>query len=275
MTVDQAIAHPALTAAEMSERGVMLKPSPRSTASTMHRQRPPCSPQPSHPGRWLPKTGGWILLASMALSSVLALTAQAQGVYRVVGPDGRISFSDRPPLDATKKSSELKPAEGSADTDTGTSSSNALLPYQLRETAKRYPVTLYASKDCSPCNEARSHLQNRGIPFAERAIETESDVAALKQLSGQDGLPFATIGSQHLKGFNADSWNQYLSAAGYPAQPQLPAQYKAPAPIPLTTPAAKAAAAKPAPGEARRPAPAPRATPPGTPTADNPAGLRF
>ncbi|CAM4117982.1 DUF4124 domain-containing protein [Comamonas aquatilis] len=217
-----------------------------------------------------------MVLACMALASALPLSVQAQGVYRIVGPDGRVSFSDRPPVDGAKKSSELKSAEADSG-NASSSNSNAQLPYQLRETAKRYPVTLYAAKDCSPCDEARNHLQNRGIPFAERSIETASDVDALKKLSGQDGLPFATVGNQHLKGFNADSWNQYLSAAGYPAQPQLPAQYKAPAPRPLTTPVVQPKAGKPetANGQTTRPAAAPSVTPPGTPTADNPAGLRF
>ena len=34
----------------------------------------------------------------MALASVVA---QAQGVYRIVGPDGKVTFSDRPPAEAT------------------------------------------------------------------------------------------------------------------------------------------------------------------------------
>lgn len=245
----------------------------------MHRQSPDNSPHRPLAGHWRPKTAektaSLMVLACVALASALPLSVQAQGVYRIVGPDGRVSFSDRPPVDGTKKSSELKSAE--ADSGSASNSSNAQLPYQLREATKRYPVTLYAAKDCSPCDEARSHLQNRGIPFAERSIETASDADALKKLSGQDSLPFATVGSQHLKGFNADSWNQYLSAAGYPAQPQLPAQYKAPAPRPLTTPVAEPKAAKPEAASSRttRPAAAPSATPPGTPTADNPAGLRF
>jgi hypothetical protein len=93
-----------------------------------------------------------------------------------------------------------------------------------------------------------------------------------RKLSGQDSLPFATIGNQHLKGFGADSWDQYLSAAGYPKQPQLPKNYKAPAAKPLTVPAPAATdAAKPAERPAARitaPAAPPRAHPhPTTPQA--------
>jgi len=37
------------------------------------------------------------LLGAGLLACVLAIPALAQGVYRIVGPDGRISFSDKPP----------------------------------------------------------------------------------------------------------------------------------------------------------------------------------
>ena len=213
-----------------------------------------------------------VMLGSAAL---VAGPVAAQGVYRVVGPDGRVTFSDRAP-----QSNSQSAVSGSASSE-GSASGNAVplaqLPYELRHTATRYPVTLYSAKECQPCDEARNYLKGRGVPFSERTVETNTDLEALKKLSGQDNLPFATIGSQHLKGFGEDSWAQYLKAAGYPAQSALPANYRAPAARPLTTPA-PAEKAKPAENNATRSAaPAsPQAAPrPGTPTPNNPAGLRF
>ena len=146
----------------------------------------------------------------------------------------------------------------------------------------RFPVTLYTSSDCAPCDSARQLLQSRGIPYAERLVQTEADAAALQKLSGQNSLPFATVGKQFLSGFSSSEWTQYLDAAGYPATSQLPAQYKRPSAQPLTTPtpAASAAASAPAaapaaaedPGSRRPPMPA---STPGARTNDNPAGLSF
>ena len=213
---------------------------------------------------------------SPALMPVLFLTAcaamassvsHAQNLYRSVGPDGRVTYSDR----AVNSN-----AKASAETTGSTESSapaNAQLPYELRQTASRYPVMIYTGKDCLPCDEARSLLQSRGIPYGERTIETTNDVAALKKLSGQDNLPFATIGNQHLKGFGSDSWTQYLNAAGYPAQSQLPKTYKAAAAKPLTTPAP--AAAEPQKTAERPVAREPATAAPGAATQNNPAGLRF
>ena len=201
--------------------------------------------------------------------ALLGSAAQAQ-VYRSVGPDGKVVFSDRP-------NSATSPAlsKGGTESSDASSSGSTALPYELRQAASRYPVTLYSSKDCQPCDDARSYLRGRGIPFSERLVETASDFEAFKKLSSQEMLPFATVGQQYLKGFASDRWAQYLNAAGYPAQSQLPKSYQAPAARPLTTPAPdtpekKAADQRPAPRASET---APVA--PGTPTRDNPAGLRF
>ncbi|MEG0142222.1 MAG: DUF4124 domain-containing protein [Comamonas sp.] len=210
------------------------------------------------------------LLPVLFLAACAALASgasHAQNLYRSVGPDGRVTYSDRAVNSNAKASSETT---GSAESS---APANAQLPYELRQTASRYPVMIYTGKDCFPCDEARSFLQSRGIPYGERTIETSSDVAALKKLSGQDNLPFATIGNQHLKGFGSDSWTQYLNAAGYPAQSQLPKTYKAAAAKPLTTPAP--AAAEPQKTAERPVAREPATAAPGAPTQNNPAGLRF
>ena len=210
------------------------------------------------------------LLPVLFLAACAALASgasHAQNLYRSVGPDGRVTYSDRAVNSNAKASAETT---GSAESS---APANAQLPYELRQTASRYPVMIYTGKDCLPCDEARSFLQSRGVPYGERTIDTSSDVAALKKLSGQDSLPFATIGNQHLKGFGSDSWTQYLNAAGYPAQSQLPKTYKAAAAKPLTTPAP--AAAEPQKTAERPVAREPATAAPGAATQNNPAGLRF
>ena len=202
--------------------------------------------------------------------ALLGSVAQAQ-VYRSVGPDGRVVFSDRP-ISATSPAL----SKGGAETADASAGGSSALPYELRQVASRYPVTLYTSKDCQPCDDARSYLRGRGIPFSERLVETSSDYEAFKKLSSQEMLPFGTVGQQYLKGFASDQWGQYLTAAGYPAQSQLPKSYQAPAAKPLTTPAPAPTAVNKAPEQRPVPRPsAPAPVAPGTPTRDNPAGLSF
>ncbi|MEG1771410.1 MAG: glutaredoxin family protein, partial [Comamonas sp.] len=126
-----------------------------------------------------------------------------------------------------------------------------------------------------PCASARALLTARGIPFTELSVQTNADIQALQSLSGQSQLPFATIGRQHLTGFAADEWRQYLDAAGYPQASALPANYRQVPVRPLApTAPAVAGAAESTPAETGRRMPVP---PPSsnrvTPT--NPAGLSF
>lgn len=195
---------------------------------------------------------------------LLALPALAQGVYRIVGPDGRVTFSDQPPAEAQSRSG-AGPAGGG-----GSAGTVGSLPFELRQVASRYTVTLYTSKDCAPCNSGRNLLNARGIPFAEKTVGSPEDGEALKRLNGDGSLPLLSIGSQKVKGYSDVEWNQYLDAAGYPKQSQLPSSYRRPAPAPLV--AVKPAAAAPKTKEATEPAPAavPVAPPP-----TNPAGIRF
>lgn len=202
-------------------------------------------------------------LYAVAALALAAASAQAQPVYRIVGPDGKVTFSDRPP------------SAGAAAAPTGTPGSTSpadALPYALRQIATRFPVTLYTSSDCAPCDSARQLLIGRGTPFSERTVNTNEDVDALKGLSGETSLPFGTIGAQQLKGFSDVEWNQYLDAAGYPRQSQLPPAYRRPAPVPLVaiTPAS-VPASTPEPKASRPAAPAPAPAP----NPSNPAGLVF
>lgn len=200
---------------------------------------------------------------ALALGLLLAASASAQ-VYRSVGPDGRVSFSDTPPAAQPPAPRAEAPAA---------SGNTAALPYALRQTAQRYPVTLYTSSDCEPCASGRKLLREHGIPFTEKTVGSNADVTALQQLTGADSLPVLGIGQQQLKGFSATEWTQYLSAAGYPAQSQLPARWQAPAPTALAPQAAKPAAAAADTADAPAAPADPLVTP--RPTATNPAGIRF
>jgi hypothetical protein len=83
-------------------------------------------------------------------------------------------------------------------------------------------------------------------------------------------LPFLTIGGQQIKGYSDGEWAQYLDAAGYAKQSQLPSGYQRPAPTPLV-------AIKPV--EVAAPknttTAAPPAAVPVAPPLTNPAGIRF
>lgn len=205
-----------------------------------------------------------LVAAITLLGALVTPFASAQGVYRIVGPDGKVTYSDQPPPAA----SNARPVAGG-----GAGSAGPALPAELRQAAGRYPVTLYSANDCAPCDSGRSFLSARGIPFSEKTVSSSDDFAAFKRLSGATSLPLLTIGGQQLKGYSATEWGQYLDAAGYPKKSVLPPGYRREAATPLVD--AKAAAAPATRTPAGQPAAETPAEVPVTPPATNPSGIRF
>ena len=206
------------------------------------------------------------LVLSTALGLGLAASTPAWAIYKIVGPDGSITFSDVPPANTQGKavqSLSAKPAE--------TPSSLDRLPTGLRDAVRKYPVTLYTAPQCGACDAARDYLQQRGIPFTEKTITSNADIQAYKTLSGgSDRLPLVTIGSTKLaEGFSSSNWGVALDAAGYPKKSELPRDYVRPQPASLVPPAApKEPVSKAAPVPA-----APSVLPPPNPNA--PKGFQF
>lgn len=210
-----------------------------------------------------------VLLGSLALLSA-ATGVQAQTVYRIVGADGKVTFSDKPPATVDQGKVTATGVGAKVDASGGTA-----LPFELRQVVAKYPVTLYTGKQCAPCDTGRSLLVARGIPFMERTVTTNEDRDYLQRLTGDNSLPYLTVGSQRIKGLSELEWTQYLDAAGYPKSSVLPATYKRADPTPLVAvQKAPADAAKPADKAPAPAAPEPVATPTG-PTPSNPAGISF
>jgi glutaredoxin len=183
--------------------------------------------------------------------AVLFAAAPLYAQYKVVGPDGKVTYTDRQPAGASGKVTELGGRGGVA-------ADNAALPLELRQAVSRYPVTLYASiGSCDPCDSARQLLRQRGIPYSERSVQSTEDADALERLSGGRDAPTLSIGSQTLRGLAPEVWNSYLDAAGYPRDSRLPPNFayapamplvaRAAPPRPAETPAEQRPAATPAP----------------------------
>ena len=210
----------------------------------------------------------WALTGLVLVLGLAALSASAQGVYRIVGPDGRVTYSDQPP-----------PAANARPVGTGATASaseaNAQLPFQLGQVVGRFPLSLYTSSQCAPCNSGPNLLNARGIPYTEKLIVTTEDGEALKRLSGETALPFMTIGAQQIKGYSDAEWTQFLDAAGYPKTSVLPGNYRRPAAAPLVAARAAPTASNTAPNGTATARPAAPAEIPVAPPVNNPAGIRF
>jgi glutaredoxin len=198
-------------------------------------------------------------LAAFALVAATSSLAQ----FKIIGADGKVTYTDREPNAGEGKVIALG-ARAAATPESGVE-----LPYELKQAADKYPVTLYVSSGaCDPCASGRQLLKQRGIPFTEHLVVTAQDADALQRLSGAQEAPTLSIGSQILRGLSPDVWNSYLDAAGYPRTSRLPATYQYRAATPIVEQQAPAPA-RPDTRTAAAPA-APQAPPPASPS-----GIKF
>ena len=221
------------------------------------------------------RMGRW---ATGVVAALLASALAAQPIYRIVGPDGRVTYSDKPP--AAAGAGKVTEAGRAPNADAANP-----LPLNLRTVARQYPVTLFTTANCTPCDTGRALLVRRSIPYTEKTVSSSEDAEALLRWSGESALPLLTIGAQQIKGWTEGQWQLYLDAAGYPKLSQLPRTYRWPAATPLvdlvpaTAPAAEQApAANVDAAPVAPPAPTPRPAaprPPAGANTTNPAGITF
>lgn len=195
----------------------------------------------------------WLALATLLLSAL-----PAHALFKVVGPDGRVTYSDRAPPGDTRAVQ--------VNRDGSIAANEATLPFALRQVMAKFPVTLYTASKCEACEMGRALLQRRGIPFAERTATTNEDKEVWEKVTGGQEAPVMKIGAQVMRGFNASAWEETLDVAGYSRQSQLPPNYKAAAAQPLVEPKATKPPVA-APEVATTPAP--------IDPQSNPRGIRF
>lgn len=197
---------------------------------------------------------------------LLLFTAGAQAqLYKWVGPDGKVTYSDTPPPRTASR------VETKTLTDNVTSTTD--FPFELAEATKNHPVTLYTTGNCAPCDEGRKLLTARGIPFSEKTVNSKEDIAKFRQIDSQSQMPVVTVGRNKELGFAAGAWNAALTAAGYPQTNKLPKSYRQPpaqaaAPAPTTAGNATSSNTEKPAAENRTDAPPPA-------TGNAPPGFRF
>ena len=152
-----------------------------------------------------------LLRRALVVAALLAATfVDAQTTYRWIDQNtGKTVFSDLPPPPGAK---QIIKRSGEQPVD------ERQLPYATRQAAQKFPVTLYTTASCADaCQQARNLLNGRGIPFAERILKSDEELAELARLLGSEaGVPSLSVGQQNLRGISDDAWNELLDLAGYP-----------------------------------------------------------
>lgn len=212
------------------------------------------------------RTNTWRTAAALIGLALLvaagAAAAQAQ-VYKWKDAKGQLHYGDAPPPQGaqTLQMAGQAPAAGSA------------MPYELTRAVLQHPVTLYTTARCDACDQGRSLLRARGVPFTEKTVATQDDQQAQRRQTGKDELPLLLVGTRQVAGFQAAGWQEALDSASYPRQSMLPSGYRFDPPEPAAPPAATGAPGGPV--RARVKAPPDVAQPRQTPAGNAPPGFQF
>ena len=144
----------------------------------------------------------------LLFAGLAVLPVHAEELYRWVDSQGKVHYGDVRPADATDVERKKISSEAVQNED---------LSYETRRAQQHFPVTLYVTQSCGEyCNQARSMLNKRGIPFSEKTLATQEEFDAFKALSGSDSVPVLVVGKSFLKGYLEPQWNSELDVAGYP-----------------------------------------------------------
>jgi glutaredoxin len=149
-------------------------------------------------------------IAAGALLATNAATAQT--VYKSIGPNGTIVYSDHRPADGKVEKtitfadlpSSPVPDLPSQQAAKESPSTAATPPASSRQNAG---VVLYAASWCGYCKQAKTWLTAKHISYETVDIETPRGRSLFAQ-AGKGGIPLLVTGSKRLRGF---------SAAGYDA----------------------------------------------------------
>lgn len=182
------------------------------------------------------------LVMLLGFLAVMPTAIHAGELYRWMDAQGKVHYGDMPPPEAVQlETIKLPPATAHTE----------YLPYETRVAQQHFPVILYVAENCAEyCDQARNLLNERGIPFSEKMLQTQEELDAFKALSGSGSVPTLGVGKTFLKGFLAEQWHNELNIAGYPKT----APYRPPVTLPVPAPAEASEAAPANPESASEPA---------------------
>jgi glutaredoxin len=153
----------------------------------------------------------------LVLAPALVAVAQAQTtttLYRSVGPDGKVSFSDRPNPQAreqkqlrvtTLPGSELSPETLAFIEEMKTASKDRSAPVPSKG------VVIYTATWCGYCRRALAFLNANGIAYQNWDIDTPEGAASFARVGGRRGVPALFVDGERLNGYTTEAYTEIFS----------------------------------------------------------------
>jgi glutaredoxin len=134
----------------------------------------------------------------------------AQTLYKSVGPDGRIVYSDRPPAEGRLEKTITFENLPSSPLPAATSSYVEQLRRTSASSSADTPtngVVLYAAAWCGFCKRAKAYLAGKGVQYQEFDIDTKDGMAAFARAGGGKGVPLLIADGRRVQGFSPAAYD--------------------------------------------------------------------
>ena len=152
------------------------------------------------------------------LSLTLTMSAAADTVYKAVGPDGEMTYSDKPPPDRARTDtlefrnlpSSPLPAHVLRFREQLEKSAEGRI--SAARTAPADKPVLFTASWCGHCKRAKSHLAAAQINYVEYDIENADGMRAFVTAGGSGGIPLLVAGDRRIQGYSAPAYDRLAAA---------------------------------------------------------------
>lgn len=149
--------------------------------------------------------------------ALFSMTAPAQNLYKSIGPDGRIVYSDRRPAEGRiEKTLQFKNLPASSLPASASSQLEQLRKQKgaQQAAAQAGQVVIYTTSWCGYCKKAKAYLAGKGISYRELDIETGPGMAAYAQAGGEGGVPLLFYRGQRVQGYSKEAYDSLFESRG-------------------------------------------------------------
>jgi glutaredoxin len=155
----------------------------------------------------------WIILL---IACLLSLGHANAAVYKAIGKNGKVDYTDEPPADATS-AKELRIQSYSGPAQQGALNAHedwqAILKRPALSNSGPPPIVMFSTDWCGYCKQARQYMRSKNIAFSDRDVEKDKSAQAQYARLGGRGVPYFVIGQLTLAGFSQDSFDATLRNA--------------------------------------------------------------
>ena len=156
----------------------------------------------------------------LVLAALLVpLLAPAATLYKSIGPNGEITYSDQPPEKGkVEKTFNLANLPSTPMPESVVRYRNELeksMKARLADAGARDSgqTVLFTAKWCGYCRQAEAYLAEKRISYQRQDIDTPEGMRALVQSGSGRGVPVLLVKGQKVQGFSRPAYDSLFASA--------------------------------------------------------------